>query len=307
MTAAASYEVLRTSTLDVPPADRRAVWVDHVRANHGLLDSRFGALHEGFAGGTVRQRAGVHQLVDFWSDGIAYARTAHQIARDPDAVVRLVVPLRGRLAIQVAGETASLAPGDAGLLPEGAPFVLGHGDAARGLVLTLPADALPSTARSRLDLRTGLGAVLDGMLRALVAQRDGLDARAFRTVADQVAELLGHLAARRTATGRHALVEQTFREHVRAHADDPALTGTSAAHALGWSLRQVQVALQHAGTTPREVIRETRLRRAHRRLTDPALAHLGVTEVALLSGFGSVRTFGDAFRERYGAAPSALR
>lgn len=305
MVTAADYEILRTSTGDVPPADRAAFWVDHVRANHGLLDARFGA-RPAFRGGTVRQRGGGYQLVDFWSDGIAYARGVRQLARDPDEIARVVVPLRGRLAVSVGDDEAWLAPGVCGLLPAGAPFVVAHDDAVRGLVLSLPGRSLPARGRSQLSLRSGPGAVLGGMLRSLAAERHAFDRTTFGVVCAHVEELLVHLVARDEPVGSLALIERAFRDHVEAHADDPGLTGTRAAAALGWSLRQVQVALQQAGTTPRDVIRDVRLRHAHRRLSDPTLSHLDVTAVALASGFRSVRTFGDAFRDRYGSSPGQV-
>jgi AraC-like DNA-binding protein len=97
------------------------------------------------------------------------------------------------------------------------------------------------------------------------------------------------------------------RRFVRANAADPELTGAAVARRLGWSLRQVQLALQHAGTTPRELIREERLRLVRDRLRSPRHRHLTITELAHASGFSSASALSTAFRRRYGTSPRELR
>ncbi|MGW0826057.1 helix-turn-helix transcriptional regulator [Streptomyces sp. NPDC002845] len=97
------------------------------------------------------------------------------------------------------------------------------------------------------------------------------------------------------------------RRYVRDHAADPALTGTSMARALGWSLRQVQLALQRAGTTPRDVIREERLRLVRDRLQCADCAHMTITDLAYASGFSSASAMSTAFRQRYGTSPREMR
>jgi AraC-like DNA-binding protein len=102
-------------------------------------------------------------------------------------------------------------------------------------------------------------------------------------------------------------VETVVRRHIRAHAADPALTGTSVARALGWSLRQIQLALQHAGTTPRDLIREERLRMVRDRLRCGHCEHLTITELAHATGFSSASAMSTAFRRRFGVSPREMR
>ncbi|MCX4791607.1 helix-turn-helix domain-containing protein [Streptomyces sp. NBC_01221] len=85
------------------------------------------------------------------------------------------------------------------------------------------------------------------------------------------------------------------------------MTGVTVAQALGWSLRQVQLALQHAGTTPRELIREERLRLVRDRLRAPAYRHMTITELAYASGFSSSSALSTAFRQRFGVCPREMR
>jgi AraC family transcriptional regulator of adaptative response / DNA-3-methyladenine glycosylase II len=58
------------------------------------------------------------------------------------------------------------------------------------------------------------------------------------------------------------------------------------------------------GITPREFRQSRRISAAARLLRD---TNLPLTRVAFASGFGSLRSFNAAFKQRLGRAPSALR
>ena len=62
--------------------------------------------------------------------------------------------------------------------------------------------------------------------------------------------------------------------------------------------------VQHLGASPIAVAQTRRLHFAKRLIDDTRLA---MTDIALASGFGSLRRFNDAFRETYGRAPRDLR
>ncbi|HEV2321832.1 MAG TPA: AlkA N-terminal domain-containing protein [Gammaproteobacteria bacterium] len=62
--------------------------------------------------------------------------------------------------------------------------------------------------------------------------------------------------------------------------------------------------IQHVGASPLAVAQTRRLHFAKRLLDD---TRLGMTDIALASGFGSLRRFNDAFRQTYGKAPRDIR
>jgi len=69
--------------------------------------------------------------------------------------------------------------------------------------------------------------------------------------------------------------------------------------------RQLRRVFQEAfGVSPIQYLTTRRLLTAKGLLTDTSLS---VTEVAMISGFGSIRRFNDAFKSHYGLSPSALR
>ncbi len=61
---------------------------------------------------------------------------------------------------------------------------------------------------------------------------------------------------------------------------------------------------QHVGASPTKVAQTLRMQRAKRLLNDTALP---MADVALQSGFGSLRRFNAAFLALYGRAPTAVR
>jgi AraC family transcriptional regulator of adaptative response / DNA-3-methyladenine glycosylase II len=62
--------------------------------------------------------------------------------------------------------------------------------------------------------------------------------------------------------------------------------------------------IQHVGASPLAVAQTRRLHFAKRLIDD---TRLSMTDIALASGFGSLRRFNDAFRSTYGRAPRELR
>ncbi|WP_406365111.1 helix-turn-helix domain-containing protein [Streptomyces sp. NBC_00645] len=312
---AGSYLVETRSTGAVEPRERADFWSEHIGSYQSRMGYRFGR-PDNFRGETVRQRTETYQLVRFRSDEIEYSRTARQVREDPDGDYRLLLPLTGEIVLRQDAQEARLTPGTGTLVSFGSPFECLQDASTQAFVLTIPAREVDgplnrkSPLATGLDLTRGLGRVVGSMLDGLYAERDDLSDSQFDAVSDRVVELLCMLATGddRPDGARHLTgVETVVRRHVREHAADPGLTGTSMARALGWSLRQVQLALQHAGTTPRDLIREERLRLVRERLRCGDCEHLTITDLAYASGFSSASALSTAFRQRFGVSPREMR
>ncbi|EPH41314.1 hypothetical protein STRAU_5550 [Streptomyces aurantiacus JA 4570] len=269
-----------------------------------------------FHGGTVRQRTGTYQLVKWWSDTVEYTRTAGQVRHDPDEDYRLLVPVAGELVFRQDGQELRLVPDTGCLLTFTAPFEMLQDASAQAFIMSIPAQEVhrrlnrSSPLAASLDLTCGLGRVVGTILTGLHAERDTLTGGQFDAVSDRLVELLCMLAAgddRPTAPGHLTEVATVVRRYIREHAADPEMNCATMAQALGWSRRQVQLALQHAGTTPRELIREERLRLVRDRLRAPAYRHMTITELAHASGFSSPSALSTAFRQRFGVCPREMR
>ncbi|TDC72907.1 helix-turn-helix domain-containing protein [Actinomadura sp. 7K507] len=261
-----------------------------------------------FLGGPVRQSSAAYRLVLYRSD-----RADHVRAAGHDGAYRFLLPLHGEMLVHRDGGWARLCPGTGGLLSPAAPLRVVQHRPARALVMTIPAHevdgrlhpACPHT--TDLDLSAGLGRVVADMVRAV--GDEPLTEPQFDAACDRITELLCLLVAgeERPPTGHLAEVEAVVRRHVREHATDPNLTGAAMAQDLGWSLRQIQLALQRAGTTPRDLIREERLRLVRDRLRDPRDRHVTITDLAHATGFSSASALSHAFRQRFGQTPRDLR
>lgn len=312
---AGSYIVEELDTADVDQRERADFWTEHIGSYQSQMGFRY-AQPENFLGEAVRQRTNSYQLVKFGSGAIEYTRTLRQARQDPDDDYRLLLPLSGEITLRQDGEEARLARGTGALVSFGSPFQCLHSDGIEAFILTIPAREVDNRLNTRspvaagIDLTRGLGRVVGTMLTSLHEERDYLTEPQFDAVSDRVVELVCMLAAgddRPDVPGQLGEVESMVRRYVRKHVADPRLTGTAVAHALGWSLRQVQLALQRAGTTPRELIREERLRLVRDRLLCGECEHMTITDLAYASGFSSASALSTAFRQRYGVSPRELR
>ncbi|MFJ6822214.1 helix-turn-helix domain-containing protein [Streptomyces niveus] len=310
-----TYVVDSSTTRDLTSRERTDFWSEHVTSYQTRMGYRYPNTDD-FHAGTIRQSTDAYQLVMFWSDTIKYTRTPGQVRHDPDEDYRLLLPVAGEMVLRQDDQEVRLAPEAGCLLTFAAPFEILQDASVRALILSIPAQEVngrlnrASPLYAGLDLTSGLGRVVGDMLTGLHEERDTLTSGQFDAVSDRLVELLCMLAAgddRPTAPGHLTDVERVVRRYIREHAADPDVTGSTMAQALGWSLRQVQLALQHAGTTPRELIREERLQLVRDRLRAPAYRQMTITELAYASGFSSSSALSTAFRQRFGVSPREMR
>ncbi|NEW40942.1 AraC family transcriptional regulator [Nocardia cyriacigeorgica] len=308
--------VEEASTADVEnPRERVDYWADLVDSFQGVRLSYEFSSSSDFYGRIRRHRTDNYQIVGRESDPIVYTRGAKHVRADPDDDYRLVVPLTGRFNVRYDDGAGSLAPGMSSLVTINRPMAFSASSGSHGLIMTIPRREIQHRLNRAdppagpMDLTTGLGRVAKDMMTGLYAEASVLTAAQFDAVAERVVDLLCmQILGDAPYTASHlGEVESTIRHYIRRHVENPDLTSAIIARGLGWSVRQVQLALQHAGTTPRELIREERLQIAHSRLRSPAYRGMSVTDIALGLGFGSVSSFSTAFRQRFGTTPSSVR
>ncbi|ASU81913.1 AraC family transcriptional regulator [Nocardiopsis gilva YIM 90087] len=264
----------------------------------------------------VAQRTAAYQITQCTSNTFNYIRTLQQARQEDDEDYRLLIPLDGEMFIRQHDQQTRLVPGGGTLFTLVEPFDLEKKGANSTLIATFPARevnerlGLSAPLATGFDMTTGLGRVVNDVMVALFEEREVLTASQFDAVCDRLVELVCMLAAGddRPDSPRHlADVESVVRRHIREHAADPDLNCAILGRSLGWSLRQVQVALQQAGTTPSELIREERLRLIRDRLRSPTYRHMSITELARVTGFSSVSALSTAFKRRFGMSPREAR
>ncbi|WP_433524957.1 helix-turn-helix domain-containing protein [Nocardia pseudovaccinii] len=303
-----------TTTSVVDPHERAEYWADLISTYHCRLGYRFPSSAD-FQGHTQLRRTDAYQLVGWKSDAVTYLRNPSHIRADPDDDYRLIVPFTGRLSFRTEDGYGILAPGTMALVSVDRPYAMSMSDGTRGMIITIPRKEIKHRLNRvvppdhPLDLTAGLGRVTDGILGGLHSESAALTDLQFDSVSERLVDLLCMqiLGEPASSPTQLAHVEATARRYIHDHAGDPDLNGTRVAVALGWSLRQIQLAFSNAGTTPSDVIREERLRLARDRLRSPAYQHRSITDIASDLGFGSVSSFSKAFRRRFGATPGQLR
>ncbi|MHC9292950.1 AraC family transcriptional regulator [Mycobacterium sp. LTG2003] len=309
MPLAESYVVEKHDTTALAKGDATEFWAENVARHHGTMRFRF-ADATTFHGGFAQQRARTHLLVDFWSEGMGYSRRAADVRRDSDESLRLFVPIAGTTLLTQDGVTAAVEPKFAGVVTKARAFDIAHSQRVRTWLMTLPPNVVPMnacTGPALFDVSQGLGSVVGNMIAELGAQREALDGSTFSAACDTLTELLP-LCVRPgpELPSTLATVDAAAREYVRRHAADPELTPAGIARALGWSLRQVQLALHETGTSPAALLRDERLDLA-RSLLRTAPRQRTVADIAHSSGFRSLSAFQAGFRARFGMTPQDAR
>ncbi|WP_431956979.1 AraC family transcriptional regulator [Nocardia lijiangensis] len=242
-------------------------------------------------------------------------RTAGHVCTDSDDDYRLMLPTTGHITIRQNDRHTPMAPGAGCLVTIDQPVSYTQVDGTAGFTMTIPRREIDHrlnragpTARP-LGFTSGLGRIVADLATSLVAEIDTLTRPQFDTVSEQLVDLLCmHILGDHPTEHSHLThVEAQVRHYIRTHSHDPELTSAAVARALGWSQRQIQLALQQAGTTPRELIKEERLQLAYTRLQNPAYHHWNIATLAHGVGFSSASTFSTAFRHRFGATPREIR
>lgn len=246
-------------------------------------------------------------------------RRIRDIARSNDDYFLLSLQMNNSSLVAQGNRVAELQPGDCALYGSTDPYVLTLSDQFRQLVVQVPKRQLLSRLPNA-DLLTGrkisgtseIGQLVGNSIlkfaRTLgqgssVVQSFGQD-----VIVDLVATGLATLGG---ANYELSLPEQHImlraRSFIQANLGDPDLDRNAVADAAGLSVRRLNEIFAKQGQSISSHIRETRLERAARDLSDPCHRRQSISEIAGKWGFGNFQHFSKVFRERFGISPSVHR
>jgi AraC-like DNA-binding protein len=273
------------------------------------------------------------------SSPLEVRRSAASVRRTDPGMYVLNLTLRGSQTFCQSGRTATGYTGDLMIVDSSVPFegaiggdLGGASGTASGSpvggdgitescnlhipksMVCLPEKSVSRLLGTRLSTREGVAAITAATLAALNAQLPSCsprDAVHLSTIAtDMFSALVAHCLDERQPlppesrrAGRMLAVEAYIAEHLA----DPGLQPAAIAAAHHMSLRSLYQLFQERDTSVASWIRNQRLERARRDLTDPALRAMPVHRVAARWGFRDHSTFTRAFRAAYGLSPSAYR
>ncbi|MFH9980940.1 helix-turn-helix domain-containing protein [Streptomyces sp. NPDC017179] len=198
-------------------------------------------------------------------------------------------------------------------------------DPARALVLHVPEAVLPLPGEvlhevSGRSVPTGSGpaALLASFVHGLAAHASSAEGRhaawlgtaavsLAKAFLDSEAALLQDGSSQQPAPSAADKLLRDIKSHIEHHLHDPDLSPTSIAAAGHVSLRYLHHLFQRDGRTVGAFLRERRLGRCRADLSDPALAHRSVREIARRWGFRDAAVFNRTFKSAYGLTPGTYR
>jgi AraC-like DNA-binding protein len=308
-----------TTPSDGTAGDRLACWREAVSRNLVPLEvlPRESA---DFSASLHAVRVGQVQMSVISAAPHTIARTRRHIASDAPDYLQLTLQLTGQGVLTQRERQARVRPGELVVYDTRRPFTYDLDDAHSGLVLMFPRTMLPLAERdlvrvtaTAVPCRDGLGQVVLPLLHGLARQLEHLESHGTPRLADNVIDLVGTLLAEHADMDRPseeagpALLTERVLAYMEQRLADPGLSpeGIAAAHRI--SRRYLYKLLAARGRTVSGWIREQRLARCRRDLTDPALDHLPVGAIGGRWGFADPAHFSHAFKAAYGMSPKEAR
>jgi AraC-like DNA-binding protein len=271
------------------------------------------------AEGSLRLLPGLGVLSAYMC-GLRLTRESEHID-DRDDRVCLCVVSSGRALIRRVDQEIVLEDGEGTLLSVRDVTTITYPEAARTLIVSLPA----GTLRSRVDeidavlmrrlprdcealrlltayvgfIQKGIRLAADDLRRQAIAHVQDIVALAARstTTQNQQAEPCGVPPARLRAVKKD-IIDNLGRS-------DLSMDAVAARH--GMTARHLRRLFASEATTFSDFVLKQRLERARRALIDPHRADTPISALAFECGFGDLSYFNRAFRRAYGAPPSDIR
>jgi AraC-like DNA-binding protein len=299
------------TTESVDARERFGFWREVVCHQFAKLDARPVAPIERFHGSVTAVAAGPVHLSRIRAAAHTGLRTTRTIADADQASFVIGLVVKGACAVEQADRVAVQNTGDLILTDTTRPFTVQSDGDFDAFVLQVPhkmfqavlprADAVsatPAGGQSRL-VGSLLGRIMEAAATASPAALRHLTNAAVELVAASLADVTAQ------ATGGSMRAANLVRAHqyIEQHLWDPELSPDSVARAVLVSPRYMQALFRDSGISVSRYVMERRLERAHRDLTEPALAHLSIGDVASRLGFKRLSHFTHVFKNRFGICP----
>ena len=231
---------------------------------------------------------------------------------------KLSTMLSGTSIVLQDDREAVLGVGDVALYDTTRPYTLISSEGARTAVVMLPRQQVelpPGIVRQltavRLSSDHGMTSIISPFIASLAADlrqfESSAGARLARNLVDLVTTMLvSELDIDDEETSRRALLRRVC-AYIDDNLGDPALGPGKIAAAHFISVRYLQVLFQREGTTASAWIRQRRLERCRRDLTDPVMARWPIAGIAARWGFLEPTHFSRVFKDHFGRSARDIR
>ncbi|MFI5928035.1 helix-turn-helix domain-containing protein [Micromonospora sp. NPDC051543] len=321
--------MLARNTIDttvLPPAERFGMWLE-LLARTSVPVRVESASAADFAARADFTDLGGFEVIGYEYPSLDVSRTRKLIRRSDPELYILALTTSGLGMSSQDGRRSEILAGEFTFYDASRPHDVCHYASEPGrtratsITALIPHAALPLPPKrmaalfgGRMTGSEGLGALLAQFLVQVTGhpeQYHAADAGRLGALGlDLATTMLGrHLVAEDavpTEVRRRALVTQV-QAYVHRHLGDATLNPQVVADAHHISLRTLHRLFEGENTTVAAYIRDLRLARCRRDLTDPALRAQSVQVIAARWGFGDKAHFSRAFRAAYGMSPQACR
>ncbi|MCG6114891.1 MAG: AraC family transcriptional regulator [Mesorhizobium sp.] len=246
----------------------------------------------------------------------------HALAAETGDNVMIHVPMSGGFSMyQQGGNNVICKPGSVYLDPNEMPGMAEfHGDRNDVFYLSIPR-AFLATAGTSLNGALREIVPITPQWRLLLRYAQSLHEELALLPPEEIATCSSHVhdltlmamgasrEAEEIAKGRgvRAARLKAIKADIESHLVSPLLTSDWIARRHAISPRYVRSLFAAEETSFREYVALRRLLLVHRRLCDPAQCALGISEIALSSGFSDLSWFNASFRRAFGATPKDVR
>ncbi|MEU5960766.1 helix-turn-helix domain-containing protein [Micromonospora parva] len=317
-------ETLDTTVL--PPAERFGMWLELVARTSAPMRVR-SAHDEDFIARADFVDLGPIQLISYDYPSLDAFRTPKLIRQSDPELYMLALTTGGVGTSSQDGRRSEIQAGEFTFYNASRPHDLGHHATepergqASSIVTIIPHAALPLPPQrmaalygGRMSGSEGIGALLAQFLIQVTGhpeQYHAADASRLGAVGlDLATTMLGrHLVAEDavpTEVRRRALLTQV-QSYIHRHLGEVTLDPQVVADAHHISVRSLHRLFEGEDATVASYIRDLRLGRCQRDLTDPALRNQPVQTIAARWGFPHKAHFSRAFKAAYGMTPQEHR
>jgi AraC-like DNA-binding protein len=311
------FRLLRFWSDDYPPDQRLPAWSDAL--NRMLVKAVVEPLTSTpfQVDASLRALPGVH----FGSGlvGASITRRTREIVAADNQDFYILVNIEGPLRIRFPDIEIMLDEGDACFLSCAEEVNFIRPSAGRQTCARFDATRLKSQLSDAADLSRQVIRRGNEALRLFTTYLDDMDDHQSLTGADMRALVVAHifslialvLNSSRDRAGAAvtptAAKLDTIKKFITDNLADQDLSTARVATMSQMSARQVQRMFEAEETTFSEFLLLKRLQSVHAALMDSRQASRGISDIAFAAGFGDVSYFNRAFRNHYGASPTAIR
>ncbi|MFF0747106.1 helix-turn-helix domain-containing protein [Streptomyces sp. NPDC004111] len=312
--------VLDTSRF--PPRDRTAAWEE--TSALALVTTRFRFPEPDKFGALIRAMdIGPAQLSQISYGGLVSYRSSRLIRQSDPEIYQIAVIQSGRQSIEQGGHASTMCAGEAVFYDSSRPFTgVVEGNRKSGcLLLQFPRKLMPLPDKvvspmcgSPLSGAGGVGMLLRGLLQGLIASAADYTAADLDRLGTTVIDLAAAAVARHTEQTsllmqetRSATLYREIGAYISSRLEDPRLSLGTVAAAHNISVRTLQRLFSQHEESVGELIRNKRLARCRRDLSDQALAGVSIAAIGARWGFSRPSSFSRAFRDVYGTTPNEYR